>query len=728
MFKKTIILSRTNRPQAPMILQPRLSILAFVLTSMLALPLCAESQTGASLTPVTNPVLKERDETPSEHDARMAWWREGKFGLFIHWGLYAQLGGMWQGKDCPGGYKEWIMYNSKISIADYAAVAKDFNPVQYDAEKWVLAAKSAGMKYMVLTSKHHDGFAMFKSDASPFNIVDATPFHRDPLKELAAACRKHGMKLGVYYSQNYDWHHPGGALNNWDPASKGNYDTYIDTIVIPHLRELLKNYGEIAVLWFDMGGGTQAQAARIQKAVLECNPKIIMNSRLGGGFHGDTETPEQNIPANGYPGKDWETCMTMNSTWGYGKNDHGWKSVPELLGNLCQIVGKGGNYLLNVGPNELGEIPAPSLDRLAEVGAWMKINGEAIYGTFATPFPHSLPWGAVTRKDKRLFLLVSKLPADRKLTMPELTTPIACAYYLADNHKSPLPITRADTGFQTITIPEATPVSFGGNPVVIVAELQGCPIATLLDFTFPGMPAATLAGNQIRVAVPLATDLTKLAPSYHTGSPLVTGKPESGATLDFTRPQAYVITAPDGTSKTYQVTVTPTLGAVGVGNPGFEKFDCLSEWDEHIGRSPTGAIWNFRKVKDDWVGISCNDGPMKMPVVAPPSPDGSVHSGFLRGQSNSISQTIQFDEGNYTVSFDVASSGRSKTAVPLVVSVDGAPVLALEAEKITNAWVPLTSPAFKVTSGSHTLAFTAGDSGNNPGTDLIDNVAVKYCK
>ena len=674
---------------------------------------------GPIKTPADSPVLKDRTETPEEHDVRMAWWREAKFGMFIHWSLFSQLGGEWKGKPY-GGYAEWIMYNAKIPIAEYAAMAKEFNPVKYDAEKWVLAAKNAGMKYMVITAKHHDGFAMFKSVASPFNIIDGTPFGRDPLRELAAACRKHDMKLGFYYSQNYDWHHPGGALNNWDPATKGNYDKYTDEIVIPHLRELLKNYGDITILWFDMGGGSSEQHERIHKAVMECNPKIITNDRLGGPFHGDTSTPEQNIPANGIPGKDWETCMTMNGTWGYSKRDSGWKSTADLLRNLCKIASKGGNYLLNVGPNELGEIPEGSLDRLAQVGEWMKVNGVAIYGTSSAPFSHSLPWGWVTSKGNRLYLCVDKLPADRKLTLTELTTKISSAYFLADANKQSLTITTADTGFPTISVPESSPVTFGGNPVVIVAELKGGPIATILDFVFPGMPDVVIAGNEIRVQVPQSTNLTKLAPTYKTGSPLVTGKPASGSANDFTKPLTYTITAADGSIRSYVVTAVPTLGAVSVANHSFEQFDFLNEYDETIGKNPPGATWTFKSTAESGINH------LKGPITAPPSPDGSQHTAHMRGAGSSFWQSINFDAGKYTVSFDaVKRRGYTKTAVPLTVTIDGVTVLKLDLSQITEAWGSYTSPIFTATSGAHTLAFTIGEG---EGMDLIDNVTIKYCK
>lgn len=427
-----------------------------------------------------NPVLKERHETAEEHDARMAWFRDARFGMFIHWGLYAQAGGEWNGKFVPpvNGCQEWIMYTARIPIADYAAQAKDFNPKKYDAETWVLAAKNAGMKYIVITSKHHEGFAMFKTAASPYNIVDATPFGRDPLKDLAAACHKYGMKLGFYYSQNLDWHHPGGGSGDWDPAHKGDPEAYVNTIVIPQLREILTNYGKIDVLWFDIPGGAinKARADRIMKVVLECQPGILINNRLGGGYHGDTETPEQHIPAAGFPGKDWESCMTMNGTWGFSKYDHNWKSTTTLVRNLCDIASKGGNYLLNVGPTPLGEIPQPSLERLAQIGAWMKVNGSAIHETSVGPFPQTPAWGRITRSGNTLHLLVYELPQDRQLRLRGLATQVTKAHMLADPANTALPVSSVD-GDPVITLPAQPPVAL--DPIVTVIEVECAGVPTV---------------------------------------------------------------------------------------------------------------------------------------------------------------------------------------------------------------------------------------------------------
>lgn len=460
-----------------MLLSPNLMKLLPLTLGLLAtslMPLHAEPET-----PADNPVLKERNETPEQHDDRMRWFRDARFGMFIHWGLYAQAGGEWNGKpvSAVNGNQEWIMCTQKIPREEYATLATKFNPANYNAEKWVLTAKAAGMKYMVITAKHHEGFAMFKTAASPFNIVDATPFKKDPLKELAAACRKHDMKLGFYYSQNLDWHHPGGGSGDWDPSHKGDPEKYVSEIAIPQMREILKNYGDIAILWFDIPGGVinKDRADRIQKMVLECNPNIIMNNRLGGGYHGDTETPEQHIPVTGFPGRDWESCMTMNGTWGYGKNDHNWKSTLTLQHNLCDIASKGGNYLLNVGPNEMGEIPAPSQERLAELGKWLKINGEAIYGTQAAVFPQAPSWGRFTTKllpdgNSIIYAIVFESPADGILRLSGLTNKVQKATIFGAKSN---PAVEVNADGVTVTLPTE---QRGKKDFVVAIKLQGRPV------------------------------------------------------------------------------------------------------------------------------------------------------------------------------------------------------------------------------------------------------------
>lgn len=366
-------------------------------------------------TPTRHPVAAIQDtETPAQRDARMAWWREARFGMFIHWGLYSIPAGEWKGRrtDHIG---EWIMNDLSIPVADYKALAKQFNPTGFSAHDIVALAKNAGMKYIVITSKHHDGFAMFDSKADPFNIVAATPYHHDPLKELAEECRKQGIKLGFYYSQSQDWTAPGGGAayrdlpghnketGHWDKAQDGSFDGYLHKKAIPQIKELLENYkGYPVVVWFDTPGKamTPERAAEIVK-VLNHYPNLIWNNRLGGTYKGDTETPEQYIPAQGFPGRDWESCMTINDTWGYKSFDTNFKSSETLIRNLVDIASKGGNYLLNIGPDSKGIVPQPEVDRLHDMGKWMKVNGEAIYGTSATIF--DVPTGSFskTEKDRR---------------------------------------------------------------------------------------------------------------------------------------------------------------------------------------------------------------------------------------------------------------------------------------------------------------------------------------
>jgi alpha-L-fucosidase len=428
----------------------------------------------------------EQKETKSQHDARMAWWREAKFGMFIHWGVYSVPAGIYQGQPIPG-LGEWIMHDAKIPMAEYQRYARDFNPTEFNADHWVATAKAAGMKYIVITAKHHDGFAMYDTKVSPWNIMQATTFGRDPLKELAEACEQQGLKLGFYYSQAQDWNNGGAAMGGkWDPAQNRSMDSYINHVAVPQIKELVSNYGEApAVLWWDTPVDmTPKRAQKLYDAVTAVRTNIIMNNRLGGGFAGDTETPEQTIPARGYPGRDWETCMTMNDTWGFKTNDNNWKSTETLIRNLCDIASKGGNFLLNVGPTSEGLMPQPSLDRLAEIGAWMKVNHEAIYGTQPTLFgaeagalsdtekdgdgnPKFIPawnWRSTTKpgewifglrvRPTKIYLEIFEWPADEKFELAGLQSPVTKAYLLAGHQK--LPVTQSGSHV-TLKLPATAP-------------------------------------------------------------------------------------------------------------------------------------------------------------------------------------------------------------------------------------------------------------------------------
>src|SRR5580692_10482809 len=274
--------------------------IATMLLASCALPTLAQIEGERISVSAAHPVAAIQDtETPAQRDARMAWWRDARFGMFIHWGLYSIPAGTWDGKQIPG-IGEWIMNNASIPVADYKALASQFNPTSFSAHDIVALAKSAGMKYIVITAKHHDGFAMFDSKTNSFNIVAATPFKRDPLKELADECRKQGIKLGFYYSQDQDWTAPGGAAYktgdhqpptyHWDKAQDGSFAEYLQKKALPQIQEILTNYGEYpAIVWFDTPTKdmTPDLAGKIVK-VLNEHPKLIWNNRLGGEYSGDT--------------------------------------------------------------------------------------------------------------------------------------------------------------------------------------------------------------------------------------------------------------------------------------------------------------------------------------------------------------------------------------------------------------------------------------------------------
>jgi alpha-L-fucosidase len=425
-------------------------------------------------------------ETPAQHDARMQWWREARFGLFIHWGLYAVPAGEWNGKTI---YGEWIRNNAHIPLAVYDKLVDKFNPVKFNADAWVRMAKDAGMKYIVITSKHHDGFALFDSKVSGFDVM-ATPFKRDILKELAEACRKaDGIRLCFYHSI-MDWHHPDYLpRRDWEtdrPAAGANFERYIRYLKA-QLKELITSYGPIGVLWFDgewENTWTEAYGRDLYRYVRSLQPDIIINNRVGAsrsgmeGFSQDKEsagdfgTPEQTIPATGLPGLDWETCMTMNDNWGYNSHDKNFKSAQSLLRMLADVASKGGNYLLNVGPTAEGVFPPESVERLKAIGAWTAANGESIYATQASPFK-ALPWGRCTRKaiagGARLYLHVFDWPADSKLIVPGLSNQPQKAFLLADPRQASLKVARKEDSL-VVSIPAACP---DPNDAVVVLDVAG---------------------------------------------------------------------------------------------------------------------------------------------------------------------------------------------------------------------------------------------------------------
>jgi alpha-L-fucosidase len=395
-------------------------------------------------------------ETPEQFAKRTKWWKEAKFGMFIHWGEYAVPA------DSSEGAAEWYFYNhtdkdpatgarKHMQVKEYEKFAPKFNPTKFDAHQWVKTAKEAGMKYIVITSKHHDGFDMYDSKLSDYTISKGTPFKRDPMKELAAECKKQGIKFCFYHSI-MDWHHPDYTpRRDWDtrPTTGANYDRYVDYMK-GQLKELVTNYGPIGVLWFD-GEWEQTwnhdRGVDLYKYVRSLQPSILVNNRVdkgragmngmntGSQFVGDFGTPEQEIPPQGFPdGRLWESCMTMNDTWGYARNDNHWKSAETLIHNLVDIASKGGNFLLNVGPTETGVFPQAIDERLMIMGKWMDVHSPGIYATTQSPFKR-LPFdGRCTTKGNSIYLHVFKWP-NEGLRLEGLRTKVLSARALDGKEK-----------------------------------------------------------------------------------------------------------------------------------------------------------------------------------------------------------------------------------------------------------------------------------------------------
>jgi len=405
-------------------------------------------------------------------DERMEWWRDARFGLFIHWGLYSVPAGTYKGERVDG-LGEWIMNNAKIPVEEYEKFAPQFNPIGFRADEWVRLAKNAGMKYIVITSKHHDGFCLWDSKVTDYDVMDATPFKRDILLELSQACKKQGVKLCFYHSI-MDWHHPDAQAPFWPnyndtSKSNPNFGRYVDTYLRPQLTELVTNYGPLGVLWFDgewIQDWTEPQGKDLDADLRGLQPSLIINNRVGKGrqgmeglskgddYAGDFGTPEQQVPPEGLPGVDWETCMTMNDTWGFKSYDENWKSVEELIHTLADVASKGGNFLLNVGPTPEGLIPQPSVERLQEVGKWMAVNGESIHGTTASVIGRP-EWGRCTVKGDKLYLHVFHWPTAGVLQVPAVPGQVEKAYLLADKKRTSLPVAAGDAGLTVSLAPEA---------------------------------------------------------------------------------------------------------------------------------------------------------------------------------------------------------------------------------------------------------------------------------
>ena len=441
---------------------------------------------------IVSPAVQAEDASAvgsgkSSPTKRMDWWTEADFGMFIHWGVYSKAGGEWNGET---HHHEWLQFTAGIPLKEYTEYARTFDPKDFDPDAWVKVAKDAGMKYLVITSKHHDGIAMYDSKVSDHNIIKLAGLEKDPIRQLAEASRKQGIRFGVYYSLGRDWQDPDVPTGKYKPGWRSNlidfpnekekvFNHYFKRKALPQVRELLTNYGPIDIMWFDTPELiSPAESKEMLDMIRSIQPDCIVNQRVGNDL-GDYETPEQTIPP-AVSHEPWETCMTLNGHWGYNKADDDWKDSGYLLRSLVDIVSKGGNYLLNVGPTGEGVIPEPSVIRLTEMGDWLKRNGEAIYGCGPTPFGDELGSYSVTEKDKKgnpkfiskkewrattkpgeLFLHVFNWPKDG-LTIPPVEATISSATFLT-NPDQTLHFNQTDDGV-TIKLPDEAPDS----PITVI--------------------------------------------------------------------------------------------------------------------------------------------------------------------------------------------------------------------------------------------------------------------
>jgi len=531
-------------------------------------------------------------ETKAQKEQRMKWWEDARFGLFIHWGLYSVPAGEWKGDTT---HAEWIRTTAQIPIHEYEQFVQQFDPEKFNAEEWVKMAKAAGMKYIVITTKHHDGFNMFDSRESDFDIM-STPFHRDVMKELAAACKEEGIQLCFYHSI-MDWHHPDYMpRREWEKdraASTANFDSYV-SYMKNELKELLTNYGKIGVLWFDgqwENTWTHERGKDLYEYVRSLQPSILINNRVDvgregigqtkAGFAGDFGTPEQEIPATGIPGADWESCMTMNNNWGYNSHDNHWKSSEDLVQKLIDIASKGGNFLLNVGPTAEGVFPQASIDRLKNIGMWMRINHESIYGTQASPFKN-LSWGRCTQKPiaggTRLYLHIFDWPVDGKLIIPRLGSPVVNCYDLAGKKK-------------------LKAVKTGSDYLIDVSGLKQQEYATVIALDVKGIPVIYDApeiksSSNIfidRIPVTLNTQIPNAVIRYTTnGDEPTTNSPAAMKTLllkgsTTVKARSFLNNKPiteTSTASFEKVIPSPALDIADVSSAGLDYFVYEGEWSK----------------------------------------------------------------------------------------------------------------------------------------------------
>jgi alpha-L-fucosidase len=559
-------------------------------------------------------IMQVEGQSSISSNSQMQWWKDARFGMFIHWGVYSVPAGIWKGKEIPG-IGEQIMGFAKIPAVEYRELTKQFNPVKFDAKTWVKIAKNAGMKYVVITAKHHDGFAMFKSEASKYNIVDATPFKRDPIKELADECAKQGLKMCFYYSHDKDWNEPGGSGNHWDNFQKKmERQNYYETKVKPQLTELLTNYGPIGLIWFDTPSTiTTRQAAELKALVRKLQPECIISGRLGGGVQTDYQSSGDHVvPAGVIPGY-WEVPSTLNNTWGYKQQDNNWKKPSQIIPLLFDIVSKGGNYLLNVGPTSEGVIPLEAVNVLAEVGKWIKINGKAIRGTEASPYKAEFDWGGITTRGKKMYLGFIDWPKNGEFYLDGLKTIVKKVYLLSDTSRDELNFTQE---FNTplvqqrlkINLPRTAP---DPNVSVVVVELNNYPEVNEI-------PTQQVAGN---IFMPACL-----------GNPVKNGKPAPLTLLG----------RGGGISKWTDEDIS-MVWEFKVKTPGNYKLDLITnETGRHV-----NIVWQSGHV----VNVACN-GQKQQVVITADKKEYNPH-GIYWKRIHTYGKTITFNKpGVYSITVD----------------------------------------------------------------------------
>lgn len=452
----------------------------------------------------------------SQTSERAKWFTDARYGMFIHWGLYSAAEGYWKGEKIrnDNDYAEWIFYRNSISKEEYVTLLDRFDWDKINPEEWVILAKKAGMKYVTFTAKHHDGFALWDSQASKYDLGDFTNHKRDIVKELAEACKKHGLKLGLYYSHWVDWEHGFG----WDHKKEltgitpEQYNKYWQEKVIPQMRELLTNYGEISMIWFDMWIHhsqtvvTKEQLFQLKKLIRELQPNCLINSRLGLSIDEDPDVDFKELGDNSLGDKKedfpWQSPATVAHSWGFHATDSEWKSTTTLLKALINNVSLNGNLLLNIGPRANGDVPWEIQQRLLEMGNWLQINGESVYGAGAFDLPKNQhDWGKITCKKvgekTTLYFHVFNWPLNKKLFVTGISSKPGKIWLLSDKEKNPLKFTHKGA-YTEIELPDEQPDPFVS---VIAAEYDLIPeiSAGLVAKTKSG-GYSFLPGNQITPA------------------------------------------------------------------------------------------------------------------------------------------------------------------------------------------------------------------------------------